>query len=253
MLDRAVEELAVESGVIWNYTPEAKGRKVVGLWVQIKNSPSKVLDPLPEGDKDEQLISIIQLENDIREAGFKENARPFIEDLGLEQVKTILTYCKQEKRERTDSKAIRNLGAFIHHHLKRASEDKHKVIPVAAAKAVSSEDLKRLAELLANLYAEERVKYTDIVWEELSQEERDTLREQLERKVTMFDRDTLNRESWAGSRFRTLRSRELLKRSPELFPPHLTDLEAFAEHQGLFVEYSETQRQNILKTAQTLL
>jgi plasmid replication initiation protein len=253
VLDRAVEELAVESGVIWSYTPEAKGRKVVGLWVQIKNSPAKVLEPLPEGDKDEKLISTIQLENDLREAGFKENARPYIEDLGVEQVRTILAYCKQEKRERIDGKAIRNLGAFIHHHLKRASEDKHKVIPVTAAKTASPEDLKRLAELLANLYAEERVKFTDTVWEELSQEERDTLREQLERKVTMFDRDTLNRESWAGTRFRTLRSRELLKRSPELFPPHLKDLEAFAEHQGLFVEYGETQRREILKIAQTLL
>jgi hypothetical protein len=254
VLDRAVEELAVESGVIWSYTAESRGRKVVGLWIQIKNSPSKVLDPLPEGDKDEELISIIQLENDLREAGFKENARPFVEDLGLEQVRTILAYCKQEKRERTGgNKAIRNLGAFIHHHLKRALEEKHKVIPVAAAKSASPAELKRLAELLANLYVEERINHADAVWEEFSHEERDTLKNQLERKLTMFDRDTLQSENWTGPRFRTLRSRELLKRSPELFPPHLTDLESFAEHQELFLEYGETQRQEILHVAQTLL
>jgi hypothetical protein len=253
VLDRAVEELATESGVDWHYTPESKGRKVVGLWIQIKNSPSKVLEPLPEGDKDEELISIIQLENDLREAGFKENARPFIDDLGVEQVKTILAYCKQEKRDRTNSKTIRNLGAFIHHHLKRALEEKHKVIPATSSKTASLEDIKKLAEQLANFFVKERIDHADTLWEAFSQDERKTLKSQLERKITMFDRDTLNQENWAGLRFRTLRSQELLKQSPELFPPHHANLEAFAEHQGLFVEYGEQQRQDILEVAQALL
>jgi plasmid replication initiation protein len=252
VLDRAVEELAVESGVIWNYTPEAKGRKVVGLWIQIKNTPTKMLEPSSEGDTEDNLISIIQLENDLREAGFKENARPFIDDLGLEGVKTVLAYCKQEKRDRVGGKTIKNLGAFIHHYLKRALEDKHKVIP-AALKQANPEDLKRLAELLANLYVKERIAHADTVWAAFTQDERDALKDHLERRVTIFDRDTLNRENWAGVQFRMLRSRELLDRSPELFPPHLTDLEAFATYQDLFAEHSVAQRQEILNAAHHLL
>ncbi len=248
----------------FSYVPLKRSRRVTGIEFAVTINENKVkADDLatlsPEHVED--LLARITLENTMRESGFKESPRRFVDDLGVDLVSFILKECRNdERREKGGKNEIRSFGGYLHHKLKQALEDptpwrcrlgkmdSAEESAGVVAKRVSGQEASKLADLLVQNLAAERMSFAMSCWVELGEEEQEVI---LTRMSTELDPRTLKLledANWEGAAYRTAIKRTLEVDGLE-YPEDLKGVSEFVGGRGWFSELNDKDRNLILSMA----
>lgn len=189
-----------------------------------------------------------ELAQKLSEAGYAQNPLEAIDIYGAELIaKTLDMALDAEKKARTSAKPIHNLGGLITHMLRtRAAERQPE-----ASKAGTGIDIRRLAVSLAYTYSSALSSYTSERWTDLSSDEQAEYHDLMRVDLEPILLAVLDKSNWQGPAYESARNNYF---STNLsLPAHLKDIRSFANHEHLFEEISEAQREAVFAEAETQL
>jgi plasmid replication initiation protein len=264
VLEPAEKENKEVGFLAFSYVPLKRGRRVTGIEFAVTVSENKgKIDDLvtPDPEHVEDLLARITLENTMRESGFKESPRRFVDELGVDLVSFILKECRNdERREKGGKNEIRSFGGYLHHKLKQALEDpapwRQRIGKMDAAeegfrvvaKRVNGQEAAKLADLLVQNLAAERMAFAMSRWAELSEEEQEVM---MKRMCTEFDPRTLKLledANWEGAPYRTAIKRMFEVDNLE-YPEDLQGINEFVKGREWFTDLDDKDRNRILSMA----
>lgn len=180
----------------------------------------------------------ILLADQLKAVGYLQNPFEAIETYGYERVEETLKLAKKtERKAAASAKPIHNLGGLIASMLKKGVIDN-------AAKQKEQPNLKNLAETFALTFSNSKKEYVLKAWQALNEEEQAHLHDMMRVELSDFVLNQIEKAHWQGAAYEIARHNYLLNTLEDL-PEHLRSIQAFAKHEGLFVELSKEQQKQL--------
>jgi plasmid replication initiation protein len=273
ILDVAEEENREIGFLTFSYEPLKRGRKVSGLEFSLEvNLEAFEYDELTTAESGEAVSDVldrITLENSMRERGFTENPRPFIEALGTDVVNLIFKQCREEERQnKGTAQEIKNFGAYLHHKLKQVRENPLPLQVASAdtrsklgrsgtgapgeAKRADGQEISKLADTLVQTLSMDRMQHALDCWASLDTEEQEALRERMIHELDHYHLRLLEESNWDGMHYRNA-IKKMLELGGLEYPPNLASLRVYVDDRGLFTEFDDKTREKILAAAENSL
>jgi hypothetical protein len=236
--------------VTFEYETVKRGRKVIGLkfFVSFDNGTGDA-DELEVAFDDED-IRRMTLENDMRESGFSYSAKPYIDQLGLEEVERVYHECKRIRADlRGTDKEIQNFGGFFHAQLKQAMDQPRMIAPTVDADGFEHLDSQQIFDIADAINVEVyrgRLEHAMGTYMAMPSEEREEVR----RKALVLDiwvEQRIAREGEEGDAFRGAVKRVLEGRGLA-YGSGVPDVEHVAGAMGID-RYPPQTREKILQAA----
>ena len=234
----------------FDYETVKRGRKVIGLKFSVSfDNGSEDAEELDVSFDDED-IRRMTLENDMRESGFSYSPKPYIEQLGLEEVERIYHECKRIRSDlRGTDKEIQNFGGFFHSRLKQAMEQPRMLAQTIGSDGFEHLDSQQIFDLADAINVEVyrgRLERAMDVYLNLPAEEREDVRRQA-LVLDMWVEQRIAREGEQGDAFRGAVKRVLEGRGLE-YGEDVPDVEAVAASMGID-RYPPDTRAKIVQAA----
>lgn len=235
----------------FDYDLVRRGRKVIGIKFHVVVNSSSTSDTLDHLELGEQHVRRLALENSMREAGFTESPRIFIERLGVDTVEHIYRECRAIREKNKSTKMeIRNFGGFLHKRLKDELENpstrRHDIPTLEeGVTKLSSDEVHQIADALLQDFTRERTEYAMQTFEKLDPDAQDLIRQRMPHELDPWTLENLKRNNWGGGLYRSA-VRRMLENNDLVYPEHLQSAEAYATTEKL-QHYPADARQKILE------
>lgn len=253
VLESAQAELDEVGFLTFVFETTRRGRKVVGIKFLVEIDQRATRDDIGTNFDDED-VRRVTLENTMREGGFTENPRIYLDKLGVDLVERIYRQCRQAQVETRGTKhEIRNFGGFLHAKLKSAMENPPALKPTVDTDGyihLKSTEIQKLADDLVQEFSQERTAYAMQTFESLPTDQRELIKE----RVYGLDAWTLaniQKEGEQGVSFRGA-IRRVLEAEGLIFPSHLESVHSLTSELH-FEKYRPEDRKQIFSIAQDML
>ena len=254
VLEQAQRDCEAHTEFTFSFEGKRKGRRIGSVVFEVRPKSQPALLPPPEG-AGEGSLEVLELADELREAGFLGDARETIEAYGAAQVRATLKLARKAERDAANTpKPIRNLGGLVVHLLKsgaasrEGAEEDHR-----GPRGLGDEKAGRLAEQLRDTFAFALSERSRAAWEELDEDGRGAIHDLMRVELSAFMLKRLDQAGWEGPGYEATRNNLLSDQRPDLYPPYLKDLEAFVREQNLFAEYGPDDQRRIVERARALL
>jgi len=259
VLDRAQEDFKEYTNLRFNYQGIRNGRSYKQVrFVLTLNQP----EALPElhnasspADPEKEL-AVRQLAKDLGDAGYLQDPYEAIEAYGLEDVRDTLKLARDaERKAAASSRPIYNLGGLVTHMLKSgvARRRRTPLAQDAGPRPLSATDVRRVAETLVTAFSNSRAEHARNLWNRLGREEQETVIDIMRVELDSTTLRIIDKANWQGASFESIRNAFLFQSRREEFPKQACDIASFVDYEGLLTEFSEEDREKIVKEANDLL
>ena len=250
VLDPAQAENAEVGYLAFEYETVKRGRRVVGLQLRVGFHPENAEEDQLTLEPTDDDVRRVTLENTMRESGFTDSPRPYVDKLGVDLVEKIYKECRRSQTEAHGTKGeIKNFGGFLHARLKvemQGADAAPQGQEVAGHIHLTGTEIQAAAESFVQELAQERSNYAWEAWEKLPEVERQALK----REVYHLDAWTVENIKRQGEDGPTFRGgvRRVLEESTLTYPKRLQSIRAYLTGDALDV-YPPQTRQKILDLA----
>lgn len=211
------------------YEVVKRGRAVVGLQFSVIYHPEGAEEDQFDLEPTEDDVRRLALENAIREAGFTDNPKLYIDKLGLDAVDRVYREARKVQAANRGTKGeIKNFGGFLHTRLKAALEQPTLLLQPkreGGLKHLSGSEIQAIAEDLVQGLARERTAAAWHHWAGLSELQRAAMREKIA-GLDPWTRENIQREGEEGPSFKGA-VRRVLEDSGFTYPQRLRDVRAY--------------------------
>lgn len=213
----------------FTYETVKRGRAVVGLQFSVMSRSDGVMQDHLSIEPTEDDVKRLALENAMREAGFTDNPKIYIDRLGVDIVDKVYREARRLQTANRGTKSeIKNFGGFLHVRLKAALE--HPVLSpgleaVQGPKHLTGTEIQAIAEELVQELARERTATAWRYWEASSGRQRTALKAKIE-LLDAWTRENIQREGEDGTSFRGA-VRRVLENEGFEYPEKLQSVRAF--------------------------
>lgn len=227
-----------------------RGKAVVGLQFNVTYRPKGVEEERFAMEPTEDDVRRLALENAIREAGFTDNPKTYIDKLGLDTVDKVYREARRAQAANRGTKSeIKNFGGFLHTRLKAALE--RPTLPLQpelerAFRHLTGPQIQAVAEDLVQELARERTAEAWHYWEMCSEPQRAEVR----RKIALLDpwtQENVRREGENGPSFKGA-VRRVLEDSSFDYPERLRSIRSYVSDENL-VGYQSDIKEKIIQIA----
>ena len=250
VLDPAQTENAEVGYLAFEYETVKRGRRVAGLHFRVTFHPENLEEDELTLEPTEDDVRRVILENAIRESGFTDSPRPYVDRLGVDLVERIYKECRQSQVESRGTKGeIKNFGGFLHARLKVVMEKPAAVVPQQEGREQAQltwTEIQAVAEGYVQELARERASYAWETWQQLPKTERRELKEQIYR-LDSWTVENIKREGEDGPSFRG-GVRRVLEELGFTYPERLQSVRQYLAD-GALDSYQPHVRQKILDLA----
>ena len=251
ILEPALTENKDVGFLSFDYELVRRGRKVIGIKFRVAVNTGSTSDALDHFELGEQHVRRLALENSMREAGFKESPRAFIERLGVDTVEQIYRECRAiQGKNRGTKQEIRNFGGFLHKRLKDELDNpivQRQVAPTLdeGDTQLSSDEIHKIADTFLQELTRERTEYAMQTFELFDPDAQALIRQRMPQELDPWTLENLKRSNWEGSLYRSA-VRRVLENSELQYPEHLRSAEAYVTEEKLH-RYPEGAHQKIIE------
>ena len=235
VLEPAQQENADIGYLNFTYEVLKRGKAVVGVQFGVTLRPESageegfVLEPTEDD------VRRLALENAVREAGFTENPKIYIDRLGLDVVDRVYREARKTQAANRGTKSeIKNFGGFLHTRLKAALERPTLTLhpePGRALRHLTGPEIQAAAEELVQELARERTAAAWHHWEICPEPERAGLRQQMT-TLDPWTRENIQREGEDGPSFKGA-VRRVLEDAGFRYPENLRDIRSYLTDEAL--------------------
>lgn len=217
------------------YETVKRGKAVVALQFSVTYHSGGAAQDQFSMEPTEDDVRRLALENAMRESGFTDNPKIYIDRLGVDVVDKVYREARKLQASNRGTKSeIKNFGGFLHVRLKAALE--HPVLSlgleaVQGPKHLTGTEIQAAAEELVQELARERTAATWHYWEGCSDKQRD----ELGTKVALLDpwtRENIQREGEDGASFKGA-IRRILESAGFDYPEKLQSIKNFVVSEDL--------------------
>lgn len=206
---RVLESAKLENSEVgyldFGYEVMKRGRAVVGLQFSVTFRPGGSEENQFALEPTEDDVRRLALENAIREGGFTDNLKTYIDKLGLDVVDRVYREARKAQAANRGTKSeIKNFGGFLHMRLKAAldtptvllqPEQEHEL------KHLTGSEIQAVAEELVQELARQRTAATWQHWEAATEPKRAEVRQKIA-DLDPWTRENIQREGEAGPSFK---------------------------------------------------
>ena len=251
---RVLEPARAENGEVgylgFVYETVKRGKAVVGLQFSVTFRSDGTAQDQFAMEPTEDDVKRLALENAIREAGFTDNPKIYIDRLGVDAVDKVYREARKlQIANRGMRNEIKNFGGFLHVRLKAALEHPVLALGLEAVKGsrhLTGTEIQAAAEELVQELARERTAAAWRYWETCSDKQRTDLRVKLA-LLDPWTRENIEREGEDGASFKGA-VRRVLENNGFEYPDRLRSVGAFVTDEDLS-GYQDGIREKILRVA----
>ena len=259
VLDRAQDDFKEYTNLRFNYQGIRHGRSYKQVrFVLTLNQPEALAEPQNVSSPldPEKELAVRQLAKDLEAAGYLQDPHEAIEAYGLEDVRDTLKLARDAERKAAAShRPIYNLGGLVTHMLKSGVAARRRATQTQESRplALATTDIRRIAETLVTAFSNHRAEQSRLLWDQLSQEERETIVDIMRVELDSTTLRILDKGDWQGPSFESIRNAFLFESRRERFPQQARDVAYFVGQEGLLSEFGEQDRDKIISEAEDLL
>jgi len=250
VLDPAQAENAEVGYLAFGYEVVKRGKRVVGLQFRVTLRPESAEEDELGLEPTEDDVRRVILENNMRESGFTDSPRVYVDRLGVAVVEQIYRECRRVQVESRGTKGeIKNFGGFLHARLKVAMEQGVKRVPTVHDDGyvhLTGPEIQAIAEGYVQALAQERTDHAWDAWQQLPSAERNELREQVY-QLDFWTVENIRRQGEEGTLFRG-GVRRVLEEGGLTYPERLRSVRSYLSDEVL-ENYPPDLRPKILQTA----
>ncbi|MDQ3396743.1 MAG: replication initiation protein [Deinococcota bacterium] len=251
---RVLEPAKTENGEVgyldFAYKMVKRGRAVVGLQFSVTYHPEGAEEDQFDLEPTEDDVRRLALENAIREAGFTDNPKMYIDKLGLDAVDRVYREARKVQAANRGTKSeIKNFGGFLHARLKTALELPTLLLRPdheRGLKHLTGSEIQAIAEELVQELARERTATAWHHWETSTEPQRAILRKNIA-NLDQWTRENIQREGETGPSFKGA-VRRVLEDSGFEYSEKLRDVKAYVADKDLRA-YPGEVRKKIIQVA----
>jgi plasmid replication initiation protein len=251
---RVLEPAKLENSEVgylsFGYEVVKRGKAVVGLQFSVtfrqEGSEGNQFALEPTDDD----VRRLALENAIREGGFTDNLKMYIDKLGLDAVDKVYREARKAQAANRGTKGeIKNFGGFLHVRLKAALDTPTVLLQPGLdreLKHLTGAEIQAVAEELVQELAQQRTAATWQYWEAATEPQRADVR----RKIADLDpwtRENIQREGEAGPSFKGA-VRRVLEDAGFDYPQSLRNIREYISDEDL-ARYPQDVRGKIVQVA----
>lgn len=260
VLERARIDLAAHTRLTFSYVGIQRGRGYAQIRFQImpntSHTPLDETSHAPVGNAQDTAIGneSLQLENELRAAGYTLNPGATIAKYGTERVRNNLIKAQEKAREAaTSSNPVRNLGGLIAYMIENDIASKYAQGDEREPHTLSTQDLHQLATLLKDSFEADVRRASGRLQAAMTEAEMDELHDIMRVEFGKYTLAELDRQNWRGASYEAALNTMLYQKRRSLFPSPYQNLVAWTNHAGLFSDYSSDDRDLIIGAARALL
>ena len=250
VLEPAQQENAEIGYLNFTYGVLKRGKAVVGVQFGVTLRPEREGEEEFSLEPTEDDVRRLALENAIREAGFTENPKTYIDRLGLDAVDRVYREARKAQAANRGTKSeIKNFGGFLHARLKATVDHPAltlQVEPSHGTKHLTGTEIQAVAEELVQALARDRTAAAWGHWEACSE----LRRAELKRKLAALDPWTLEnvrREGEDGPSFKGA-VRRVLEDAGFDYPENLRSIRNYIKDEAL-ASYRGDVKEKIVRVA----
>lgn len=250
VLEPAQQENAEIGYLSFTYEVLKRGKAVVGVQFGVTLRPERAEEEGFAIEPTEDDVRRLALENAMREAGFTENPKIYIDRLGLDAVDQVYREARKTQAANRGTKGeIKNFGGFLHARLK-ATVDRPTLTlhaePDHGTRHLTGAEIQAVAEELVQALARERTAAAWSYWERCPEPRRAELRKKLA-ALDPWTLENVRREGEDGPSFKGA-VRRVLEDADFDYPENLRSIRTYLTDEAL-VSYRDDIREKIVRVA----
>lgn len=262
VLELSQRECERVTNLRFEFEKVTRGRRVVAVEFTISLGANRDDAVLAVGidETEEDLVQRVALQNELVGAGFSGSPGRYLDELGVERVRGVLSRCLQDATRLAGTKnAIRNLGAYVRSQLDREVDasaslggvDEGGVGETLGASRLTLAMVARRADELYQAWAAACATFEAEAWAALGEEKQRPLEAVMRTILSSFQVRQLDAQGWpSSSPILAAARRDAMAHVGALaYPAHLQDLGEFDAARELLVDLSEEDRARVLRDA----
>lgn len=232
------------------YEVVKRGKAVVGLQFSVAYSPEKAEEDQFAIEPTEDDVRRLALENAMREAGFTDNPKTYIDKLGLDMVDKVYRETRKVQTANRGTKGeIKNFGGFLQVRLRNALERPTLSLQPELGpgfKHLTGLEIQAVAEELVQELARKRTMAAWQHWESSPEPQRAAVRRKIE-ALDPWTQENIQREGEEGPSFKGA-VRRVLEDSGFEYPERLRTVQAYVTNENL-AGYTNDIKEKIVRVA----